>query len=84
MQVEESLKKLQRFVVVKEGAGDNKEVLEAEVQAANFLLNLLADGNRRGRLHIACLDKLDFTVQFKLTHKLHHSLKGDTARQSLG
>ena len=34
------MKKLQRFVVVKEGAGDNKEVLEAEVQAANFLLNL--------------------------------------------
>ena len=38
--MEESLKKLQRFSVVKEVT----EVLEAEVQAANFL----ADGNRRG------------------------------------
>ena len=82
-EVEDSLKKLLNFSVVKEATGD-KEVLETEVEAANFLLDLLADRNRRGMLHVVCLDKADFTVQFKLTDKLNHSLKGDTSSQSVG
>ena len=49
VEVEESLKKLEIFSVVRE-AGDNEEVVEEEVKAAIRLLDLLADRDRRGKL----------------------------------
>ena len=59
-EVEDSLKKLREFSVVRE-AGDEREVVEEEVEAATRLLDLLADTNRRGRLYYVNLDKVDFT-----------------------
>ena len=59
-EVEDSLKKLEHFSVVRE-AGDEREVVEEEVEAATRLLDLLADTERRGRLGNVNLDKVDFT-----------------------
>ena len=59
-EVEDSLKKLEHFSVVRE-AGDEREVVEEEVEAATQLLDLLADTERRGRLGNVNLDKVDFT-----------------------
>ena len=59
-EVEDSLKKLERFSVVRE-AGDEREVVEEEVEAATRLLDLLANTERRGRLNYVNLDKVDFT-----------------------
>ena len=54
------MKKLERFSVVRE-AGDEREVVEEEVEAATRLLDLLANTERRGRLNNVNLDKVDFT-----------------------
>ena len=54
------MKKLSHFSVVRE-AGEKREVLLEEVEAANQLLDLLADTNRKGRLDYVNLDKVDFT-----------------------
>ena len=59
-EVEDSLKKLREFSVVRE-AGDEREVVEEEVEAATQLLDLLADTKSRGRLYYVNLDKVDFT-----------------------
>ena len=59
-EVEDSLKKLREFSFLRE-AGDEREVVEEEVEAATRLLDLLADTNRRGRLYYVNLDKVDFT-----------------------
>ena len=54
------MKKLGGFSVVRE-AGDEREVVEEEVEAATQLLDLLADTKSRGRLYYVNLDKVDFT-----------------------
>ena len=58
-EVEESLKKLVGFSIVRE-AGDSEDVMEEEVKAANQLLDLLADCDRKGRLERVYLHKVDF------------------------
>ena len=59
-EVEESLKKLVGFFIVRE-AGDNKDVMEEEVKAASQLLDLLADCDRKGRLQCVEIHKVDLT-----------------------
>ena len=59
-EVEENLKKLEIFCVVKE-AGWDKEVLEEEVEAANQLLDLLDNSKTRRKLRRVILDKVGFT-----------------------
>ena len=59
-EVEDSLKKLREFSFLRE-AGDEREVVEEEVEAATQLLDLLANTERRGRLNYVNLDKVDFT-----------------------
>ena len=59
-EVEESLKKLLRFSIVRE-TGDDEDVMEEERKAANQLLDLLADCERKGRLESVRLHKVDFT-----------------------
>ena len=79
--MEESLKKLEIFSVVRE-AGINeevldKEVLEEEVNASNDLLELLANRDRRGRLRHVNLPKVDSLINDSPQTKL--SLKGSPA-----
>ena len=81
VEVEESLKKLEIFSVVRE-AGINeevldKEVLEEEVNASNDLLELLANRDRRGRLRHVNLPKVDSLINDSPQTKL--SLKGSPA-----
>ena len=81
VEVEESLKKLEIFSVVRE-AGINeevldKEVLEEEVNASNHLLELLANRDRRGRLRHVNLPKVDSLINDSPQTKL--SLKGSPA-----
>ena len=59
-EVEENLKKLEFFSVLKE-AGWDKEVLEEEVEAANHLLDLLDNSKTRGKLRYVVIDKVGFT-----------------------
>ena len=59
-EVEESLTKLLQIAIVRE-AEDNEDVLEEEVKAANQLLNLLADWDRRGSLLCVMLCKVAFS-----------------------
>ena len=59
-EVEEHLTKLMQIAIVRE-AEDNEDVLEEEVKAANQLLNLLADWDRRGSLLCVMLCKVAFS-----------------------
>ena len=59
-EVEESLKKLMRFSIVREGRSD-EDTLDEEVKAASQLLDLLADSDRKGELRYVYISKVDFT-----------------------
>ena len=59
-EVEENLTKLMQIAIVRE-AEDNEDVLEEEVKAANQLLHLLADWDRRGSLLCVMLCKVAFS-----------------------
>lgn len=65
MEVESSLKKVSVFSIMGE-VGENEEVLEEEVKAANHLLDLLADTDRRGRLCRVQLSKVDLNISLTL------------------
>ena len=59
-ELEEGLKKLETFNILRLHR-DDEEVVEEEVTAANHLLDLLADRDRRGRLRGVKLPKVAFT-----------------------
>ena len=59
------------FISIRRDPGDNKELSEEDVAAANYILDLVANSRRRGKLDSMTLPKVDITDADWLTVYLH-------------